>query len=361
MRFENPIYVTNATVQPLDKYILELKDIWTSGRFTNNGSKVQLFEKKIDEFLESNQTVAVTNGTIAIQLALRALDIQGGEVITTPFTWIATSSSILWERCKPVFVDIEKDTFNIDPNKITSAITNKTRAILGVHVFSNPCNIEAIRHIANEHHLSVIYDGAHAFGVKYKNRSVLDYGDISTTSFHATKLLNSGEGGAVFAKGTLKEHLQSLRFFGYDSQKRITKIGCNGKMTEIHASLGLINLQLVPEIIQRRKEIFHRYANKLSNKVQYQVFDEDAYNYSYMPVVFESEEQTLAVIKKLQEANVFPRRYFYPSLNLVETVGKYVSCPISEDISKRILALPSYHLLHNQEIDIISELIMEVL
>ncbi|MEC7984334.1 MAG: DegT/DnrJ/EryC1/StrS family aminotransferase [Myxococcota bacterium] len=361
MKFEKPIYVTKATVQPLEIYQQELLDVWQSGIFTHTGPKVQLFEKRIDEYLKSDQTVAVTNGTIAIQLALRALDITGGEVITTPFSWIATCSALQWERCTPVFVDIKPDTFNIDPANIEAAITKNTRAILGVHVFSNPCQVEEIRAIADRHNLAVIYDGAHAFGVTHRNRSVLDFGDVATTSFHATKLLNSGEGGAVFAQGALKERLRSLRFFGHDEQKNIIDTGCNGKMTELHAALGLINLKLVPQIIAKRKEIYTQYSSMLGDRVGYQHFSPDSYNYAYMPVVLRDESEALNVIAALNRANVFPRRYFYPSLNEVKSVKQYTPCPISESISRRILALPSYHALPSESIDVICRIILSAL
>ena len=189
MRFENPIYVTRSTVAPLEHYAKELESVWKSGIFTHNGPKVRRFEDEINAFLGCKSTVAVTNGTIAIQMAMRALDLTGGEIITTPFSWIATCSSILWERCTPVFVDVDPKTFNIDPTKIEAAITKNTRGILPVHVFSAPCDVDAIADIANRHNLAVVYDGAHAFGVRYNGKSVLEYGDLSTTSFHATKLL----------------------------------------------------------------------------------------------------------------------------------------------------------------------------
>ena len=242
MSAEKPIYVTRPSLAPLSRYVAHLADIWETGVLTHNGPKVQQLEREIDQLLGVDKTVAVTNGTIAMQMALRALDVTEGEVITTPFSWVATCSSILWERCTPVFVDVDPTTFNIDPDLIEAAITKQTRAILAVHSFSCPCDVERIATIAKDHKLSVVYDGAHAFGVQFGGRSLLDWGDVSTTSFHATKIFNTGEGGAVFAGGALKERLQSLRFFGFDKEKAITDVGCNGKMTELHAALGLANL-----------------------------------------------------------------------------------------------------------------------
>lgn len=361
MRFENPIYVTRSTAAPLEHYARELESVWKSGIFTHNGPKVRRFEDEINAFLGCKSTVAVTNGTIAIQIALRALDLTEGEIITTPFSWIATCSSILWERCTPVFVDIDPNTLNIDASKIEAAITVNTRAILGVHVFSNPCDVVKIDAIAKKYELRVVYDGAHAFGVQYLGQSLLDYGDISTTSFHATKLLSSGEGGAVFANGVMKERLQSIRFFGHDTEKNIVDTGCNGKMTELHAALGLINLPLVPNILQKRAAIYHRYQSILGDRVQYQQFSEDAYNHSYMPIILQSEEQLLSVIQILNSNNVFPRRYFYPSLNTISAVKEYTPCPISEDISRRIMTLPSYHELELGDVEVIAQMVLEAL
>jgi len=292
---------------------------------------------------------------------MRALDLLEGEVITTPFTWVANCNAIQWERCQPVFVDVDPGSFNINPDKIEAAITKRTRAILGVHVFSCPCDVERIEAIASAHNLRVIYDGAHAFGVKYNNKSVFSWGDISTTSFQATKLFNTGEGGAVFTSGSLKERIKSLRFFGIDSRNNITDIGCNAKMTEIHAALGLCNIPYLTSVIQVRKAIYSNYFKALSNKLSFQKFDSSSYNYSYMPVLFSSETELNAVISHLNANNVFPRRYFFPSLNEVKAIQQYTPCPISEDISRRVLCLPTYNELSLNSVRWISELILETL
>ena len=361
MQFDEPIYVTKSTLADLDRYTELLCEVWESGILTHNGPKLRDLESEIDQFLGVDSTVAVTNGTVAMQLALRALEIYEGEVITTPFSWVATCSSILWERCTPVFVDIEPGSFNIDPNLIERAITPKTRAILPVHVFSAPCDVVAIEGISKRNGIPVIYDAAHAFGVEVKGQSVFSYGDISTTSFHATKLFNTGEGGACFASGDLKEKLKSLRFFGHDTDKKIVDVGCNAKMTELHASLGLANLPSVPEVIQKRRAIFDTYRDTLGNCVEYQQFDPDSYNYSYMPVVFESERLLLEVLERLNSANVFPRRYFNPSLNEVESIREVsngsLDCPVSEGLSRRILALPSYNALTLEDVATIGKII----
>jgi dTDP-4-amino-4,6-dideoxygalactose transaminase len=356
-----PIYVSKPLLPPLDQYVEMLKGIWKSGILTHNGPLVQKLEKEIDTYLGIDTTSVVTNGTIAMQLAMRALDLLEGEVITTPFSWVANCNSIQWERCQPVFVDVDPESFNINPDEIEAAITKKTRAILGVHVFSCPCDVERIEAIASAHNLRVIYDGAHAFGVKYNNKSVFSWGDISTTSFHATKLFNTGEGGAVFTSGSLKERIKSLRFFGIDSKNNITDIGCNAKMTEIHAALGLCNIPYMTSVIQVRKAIYSNYFKALSNKLSFQKFDSSSYNYSYIPVLFSSETELNAVISYLNANNVFARRYFYPSLNEVKAIQQYTPCPISEDISRRVLCLPTYNELSLDSVRWISELILETL
>lgn len=356
-----PIYVTRPILAPYEKYSDLLKGIWKSGILTHDGPLVQQLEKKVDTYLGINKTIAVTNGTIAMQLAMRALDIFDSEVITTPFSWIASCSAIQLERCRPVFVDIDPETFNIDAKKIEAAITDRTRAILGVHVFSCPCEVEIIQNIATKYNLKVIYDGAHAFGVKYQNKSIFSWGDIATTSFHATKLFNTGEGGAIFASTPLNAKIKSLRFFGIDSRNEISEIGCNAKMTEIHAALGLCNLPYITAEIDARREIYNNYFNILSDKLSFQKFNSSSYNYSYMPVVFKTEKELLAVMAHLNAHNIFPKRYFFPSLNEVKTVEKYIPCPISESLSRRILCLPSYNNLHHALIKKIANLILEVL
>jgi dTDP-4-amino-4,6-dideoxygalactose transaminase len=356
-----PIYLSQPSLPPLKEYVNILKGVWERGILTHNGPLVQKLEKEIDAYLGTNTTVVVTNGTVALHLALRALDLHEGEVITTPFSWISSCSTIQWERCHPVLVDVDPETFNIDPDKIEAAITENTRAILGVHVFSCPCDVERIEAIASRYNLKVIYDGAHAFGVKYNKESIFSWGDISTTSFHAVKLLNTGEGGAVFTSGSLKERIKSLRFFGIDSRDNITNIGTNAKMTEIHAALGLCNLPDVTTGINLRKSIYSTYFDALCHRVSFQKFNQSSYNYSYMPVLFSSEEELLTVFSHLNANNIFPRRYFFPSLNEVKVVQQYTPCPVSEDLSRRILCLPSYNKLSHDSVRWISELVLEAL
>ncbi len=349
------------SLAPLEEYKQWLEKAWDSGILTHNGPLVQRLEKELMAYLGVENLVVVTSGTIALQLAIKALRLKG-EIITTPFTWIATVSAIQWENCTPVFVDINPETFNIDPGKIEAAITHRTSAIMPVHVFGNPCDMERIEDIARKHDLKVIYDAAHAMCINYKGKSILAYGDISATSFHATKIFNTAEGGACVAgNDELFMKLRRLRFFGHDENKDIVDEGCNGKMTEVHAALGLANLPYQDEVLKKRKTIFERYFENLKNMdfIRFQSFDKEAYNYSYLPVVFDSEERLLKVRASLNENNIFPRRYFYPSLNTVKAVAPYTPMPLSEDLAQRILCLPSHSRLEMEKVDLISEIIIQ--
>ena len=313
---------------------------------------LQQLESELETLLGIDKMVVVNNGTIAIQMAIKALKLEG-EIITTPFTWVASASAILWEHCTPVFVDIDPETLNIDPNKIEAAINHRTCAIMGVHVFSNPCAIESIADIAEKHDLKVIYDAAHAMCVDYKGKSVFSYGDVSATSFHATKLFNTAEGGAcVSPDPELDAKLRRIRFFGHDDKKNIVEDGMNGKMTEIHAALGLANLRYLDKVRIRRREIFDLYYNALKDLgfIKFQKFDPESYNYSYMPIIFDTEDRLLRVLNALSSENIFPRRYFYPSINTEKAVAPYTPAPISESISKRIICLPSFTDLAEEKI-----------
>ena len=360
-KFKQPKYVSVPSLAPIDEFTRILKSAWDSRVLTHNGPLVQLLEKNVNQYLNTQNTVAVTNGTIALQIAIRALNLSG-EIITTPFSWIATASAIRWENCTPVFVDIDEDSFNIVPEKIEAAITSKTCAIMPVHVFSNPADINTIEEIAKKYNLKTIYDAAHSFGVDYQGKSIMEYGDISCTSFHATKIFNSGEGGACFAQEEeLFERLKRIRFFGHDNNKEIVEDGINGKLTEIHAAIGLANLPLLNSVIEKRKKIFNLYHNKLCDhdSIRFQKFNPDEYNYSYLPIILPSESICLDVMNKLSEQNAFPRRYFFPSLNTIKAVGKYVQMPVSENISRRILCLPSNNDLSFEEVEQIADIILK--
>ena len=354
-------FVTQPSLAPLSEYTQLLQGVWNRQILTHNGPLVQQLEKELCVELGVEHLVAVTNGTIALQLAIKALNLHG-EIITTPFTWIATTSAIMWERCTPIFVDIDPKTFNIDPNYIEHAISRRTCAILGVHVFSNPCDIDSIAYLAKKHNLKVIYDAAHAMCVRYNGESILNCGDISATSFHATKLFNTGEGGAcITTNKEIDDRLKRLRFFGYDDSKEIVDDGCNGKMTEIHAALGLANLRHLRDVIHKRKQIFDTYFSSLKDLdfISFQKFEPTSYNYSYMPVLFDSEKRLKKTMLTLEKENVFTRRYFYPSLNTVRAVGSHSRLQNSEDIANRILCLPSYHSLELETVDRICKMIKE--
>ena len=327
----NPVYVTQPSLAPLEEYNEILKGVWERGILTHNGPLVQQFEKDLCNKLCINHCTVVTNGTIAIQMAIKALELKG-EIITTPFTWIATLSAIKWEGCSPVFCDIDKETLNIDPKNIESLITRNTVAIMPVHVFGNPCDIDSISAIAKKHNLKVIYDGAHAIGSKFQNKSILTCGDVTATSFHATKLLNTGEGGGCITNSNdVNEKLKRIRFFGHNLQKDVVEDGFNGKMTEIHAALGIVNLKYFDEVLNDRKQKYNLYLQLLSgiNSLNFQKILFGATNYSYFPVIFNSEELLVKTESLLNQHSIFPRRYFYPSVNTYNRIINYQSCPVS--------------------------------
>jgi dTDP-4-amino-4,6-dideoxygalactose transaminase len=301
------------------------------------------FEKKLGQSLGVSNTHFVANGTLALQLSLKALDITEGEIITTPFSYVATTSSILWERCDPVFVDITPDTFCIDADKIEAAITDKTKAIMPVHVFGIPCDVEKIETIASKHNLKVIYDAAHAFGVEYKNKPLLGHGDISICSFHATKLFHTIEGGCIVTKDkVVSDKVELIKRFGHNLDDHFM-LGTNAKVSEFHAAMGLCNLKHVEALITGRKKVFDLYDKLLGDNVARPTISPDVkYNYGYYPIVMENEQRLLDTINRLNQVNIFPRRYFYPSLNTLPYLETKQSCLISEDISKRIMCLPLY-------------------
>lgn len=356
------IYVTMPSLAPLNEYMEILKGVWERGILTHNGPLVQQLEKELCTKLNIPNFLAVSNGTIAIQMAIKALELKG-EIITTPFTWVATVSAIKWEGCTPVFCDIDAETLNIDPSKIEALITDRTVAIMPVHVFGNPCDVEAIEAIAKKHNLKVIYDAAHAIGSTYNGKSLLEYGDISATSLHATKLLNTAEGGGCITNNPeLHEKLKRIRFFGHNDAKDIVEDGFNGKMTEVHAALGIANLKYYDEVLDDRRKKYQLYKDLLSSVpgMQFQVVRHGEPNHSYFPVIFKSEKQLLNAEKRLNEQNIYPRRYFYPSVNTYNKVVEYKACPFSEDVALRILCLPLYWKLSINEVNKIIETIKNV-
>lgn len=355
------INVTKPFLPDIEEYYEYLKGIWERNWLTNNGPLVNSLELKLKDYLDAKHLLYLGNGTIALQIAIKALELKG-EVITTPFSYVATTSSIVWEGCEPVFVDIDKDTFNINPALIEQAITKKTTAILATHVFGNPCDIEAIQKIADKHKLKVIYDAAHCFGTKYKGKHVFNYGDISTASFHATKVYHTIEGGAVVTNDAeLLKKMVYMRNFGHETFETFASVGINGKNSEFHAAMGLVNLKHVQAILQSRKgqaKIYDRELADLRVKKQ-KVTPGSEVNNSYYPVVFESEDVLRKSFEALNDNWIYPRRYFYPSLSTLNYVKKY-STPVSDDIASRILCLPMYHSLKDEEIAFISRILLRV-
>ena len=351
------INVTRTYLPPIEEYIEKLKKVWETNWVTNQGPLTEELEKQLKEYLGVKNLLLVTNGTIALQIAIKALELKG-EIITTPFSYVATTTSILWENCTPVFCDIEDKTFCLDSDKIEKQITDKTSAILATHVYGFPCNILKIKSIADKHNLKVIYDGAHAFGVKINDESIFNYGDISTVSFHATKLFHTIEGGAIITSDSkLAEKMFLYRAFGHLDDEYFT-IGINGRTSEFNAAMGLCNLPRVKNFIERRKEINLLYKSFLNtDRFKFPVILEDIYyNYSYFPVIFNSEENMLRIKDVLFKNNINARRYFYPSLNNLPYLSGN-KCPVSEDIAGRVLCLPLYHELKNEDIRIISQII----
>ncbi|WP_417875624.1 DegT/DnrJ/EryC1/StrS family aminotransferase [Winogradskyella sediminis] len=346
------INVTKTFLPPQSEYQAILKRAWDTGWMTNRGVLVKELETKISAYLDTPHIIAMTNGTLPLQIAIKALMLHG-EIITTPFSYVATTSSIVWEGCTPVFVDIDPEYLTIDETKIEAAITPNTTAILATHVFGNPCNVEAIAKIAKRYNLKVIYDAAHCFGVTYKGESIFNYGDVSTCSFHATKLFHTGEGGAIFCKEKLLlEKLFYHHNFGHQGKEEFQGIGLNAKMSELQAAMGLSVLPYMDQIIKARQEIVNTYNQWFEPVVAIKpllIRPETQWNYCYYPVVFELESQLLKVTAELNKKSIYSRRYFYPSLETLPYV-KTVTLPHSSSISKRVLCLPLFHDLEKDSI-----------
>ncbi|MCE3227617.1 MAG: aminotransferase DegT [Bacteroidetes bacterium] len=356
------IPVTKTFLPPIEEYLTHLQKVWDLKWLTNRGPLIRELEDKIKDVLRVKHIIITNNGTIPLQIAVKLFG-NHGEVITTPFSYVATTSSIVWENCKPVFVDIDPDHLTIDEKKIEAAITSKTTAILATHVFGNPCNVEVIETIAKKHNLKVIYDGAHCFGVNYNNTSIFNYGDVSTCSFHATKLFQTGEGGALFCNSSeLYEKLFYSHNFGHNGPEDFLAPGINGKSSELHAAMGLTVLPYVNRIITDRKKIIDYYLKNLSpGKLKVlKIREGTEWNYSYFPVIFESETVLLEAIKKLNESGIFPRRYFYPSLNTLRYLNTQ-KMPVSESVAQTIACLPLYSGLEENDLERICNIINSVL
>jgi len=356
------IPVTKPFLPPQVEYEKYLKGIWQRQWLTNMGPLASDLEMKLKSFLDVKHLLFVTNGTLALQMAIKALDLHG-EIITTPFSFVATTSSIVWEGCTPVFVDIDEKTLNIDAEKIEKAITEKTSAILATHVYGNPCDVDLIERIAKKHKLKVIYDGAHAFGVKVNERSIFEYGDISICSLHATKLYHSGEGGLVITKDpVLLKKIALIRNFGFSGPESFVELGINGKNSEFHAAMGLVNLKYIMNIHEKRKLLTECYDNNLKklHAIKPLWNSHASMNYAYYPLVFESEELMFRCIEKLKLNEIFTRRYFYPSLANTLPYLKSINLEVTDDISKRIICLPLYFDLTIEEVELICRVMLRV-
>lgn len=366
----NQITVTSPLLPNLDEFNAMLKDIWASKWITNNGQFHKQLEKALCEYLKVPYISLFTNGTLPLLTALQALRITG-EVITTPYSFVATTHSIWWNGCRPVFVDIEESTCGIDPNRIEAAITPKTTAIMPVHCYGKPCNMEAIQAIADKYGLKVIYDSAHAFGVEVNGKSVLNSGDLATLSFHATKVYNTLEGGAlVMHDEATKKRIDYLKNFGFANEVEVVAPGINSKVDEVRAAYGLLNLKQVDEAIEKRHQVAIKYRNALRNVLGVRFFDDMPgvrHNYSYFPIFINAEEygQTRDELYfKMKEANVLGRRYFFPLISTFSTYRGLPSAapenlPVATKVANEVICLPMHHELSNEDIDRILSLIVK--
>jgi len=361
------ILVTQSSMPKLDEYIEEIKSIFEDKWLTNMGPKHKELQSKLEEYLEVEYMNLFTNGHMALYSAIKALKLEG-EVITTPFTFVSTTHAITQNGLTPVFCDIEPDTYTMDVSKIESLITDKTCAIIPVHVYGNVCNVEEIEKIAKKHNLKVIYDAAHAFGVKYKNIAVGNFGDMSMFSFHATKVFNTIEGGGIAYKDrSLERELNLLKNFGITGPETTEEVGMNAKMNEFQAAMGICNLRHIDEEIAKRKAVVEEYRKRLSNvkgiklsKIQ----DDVQSNYAYFPVVFEDEfgKTRDQVMDELAKNNIFTRKYFYPLTTDFECYNtQYDSSktPVAKYISDRVLTLPLYADLDINKVNEICDIILK--
>ncbi len=337
------INVTKAYLGNKSKFLAYVDRIYQSGWLTNHGPLSLALEERLKDYLGVRHVILTNNGTIALQIAYRALGIKGS-AITTPFSFVATTSSLQWEGIRPIFADIDPDTWNLNPGEIEARIAPDTSAIVATHVFGNPCDVERIEQIARRHNLKVVYDGAHAFGVRYKDRSVFNWGDISTLSFHATKLFHTIEGGAIVTDDdALAARVRLLCNFGIVDTDIIQGIGINAKLNEFAAAMGLCILDDIESILERRAEISHHYERHLQDHFQLQRIQPGvSRNFSYAPIALGDEAQLLASRSQLNKHGINPRRYFYPSLDTLDYLQPQEPQPHSRSLSRRVLCLPIY-------------------
>jgi dTDP-4-amino-4,6-dideoxygalactose transaminase len=337
------INVTKTYLGDINKFKAYVDGIYSRGWLTNHGPLVTELEERLRDFLGVKHVLLTNNGTLALQVAYRALGLSGSAV-TTPFSFVATSSSLQWEGIRPIFADIDARTWNISPEHIESRIVSDTTAIVGTHVFGNPCAVERIEQIAHKHNLKVVYDGAHAFAASHAGKSVLSWGDISTLSFHATKLFHTIEGGAVITNDDeLARQVFLLCNFGIADVDKIEGIGINAKMNEFSAAMGLCILDDIDNILEQRAEIAHHYQSKLSDYMDLQQAEPDSQlNHAYFPIGLTGEQQLLRVRAALNDKGINPRRYFYPSLDTLEYLQPQAAQSTSRNLAQRVLCLPIY-------------------
>jgi dTDP-4-amino-4,6-dideoxygalactose transaminase len=357
-----PLNVTKTALPPLEEYVAHLDEIWRRGHVTNHGPLVAELEARLREALGVAHLSLVANGTLALQLSLRALGLEG-EVITTPFSYVATTSALVWERLEPVFVDVDPVTFALDAEQIDAAITERTSAILATHVYGLPCDVERIGEIAARRGLKVVYDAAHAFGVRYRERPLAAYGDASTLSFHATKLFHTIEGGGVATDDAeLAHRIAFMRNFGHRGQEAFWGLGINAKVSELHAAMGLCLLPRVSELVAARRERVARYRELLDSAgiVPWRVPEHVSWNYGYFPVVFDSEQTLLSVRAALAAEEVYARRYFYPPLTELPYLAR-ARAPVAESLARRVLCLPLWEALAFEDLERVAAIVLRAL
>lgn len=355
------INVTKTTLPPINKYIKYLRKVWINNWVTNKGEFSIELEKKLEQYLRIKNLLAVSNGTIAMQLAFKALDLKG-EVITTPFTFPATTNALIWEGLRPVFADIDPETFNIDSKQVEKKITSQTSAILAVHVFGNPCDVEAIEKIAIKYNLKVIYDCAHAFGIEYRNKSILNWGDINTLSFHAAKVFHTIEGGAVITQNKSNyQRINLLRNHGIETYDKVVLAGTNAKMNELEAIMGLCVLEEFDKQVAMRAKIYQRYLSSFSDSplIRLQKLDVNLtkFIYSYFPICFPDEKIRNRIFRILLRNGIRARKYFYPPSHELPYIKFSGSLPNATNISHTILCLPVYANLAMEDINKIIDLV----
>ena len=368
-KLPEPVYVARPTMPALDEYTAYLRGIWERRWLTNEGILHQELERRLCEYLGVEHLSLFCNGTIALLVALHALRINSGEVITTPFTFPATAHVLFWNGIRPVFCDIDEATFNLDPNRIEPLIGPDTKAILAVHVYGTPCAVDAIQAIADRHGLRVIYDAAHAFGVKYRGRSILEYGDLSMLSFHATKLFTTIEGGALISRSAAQQHrINSLKNFGIAGEEEVIGPGINGKMDEFQAAFGLLHLRMVDDEIALRKGIAGIYRDRLAKMPGLTLLQDGALtqpNYAYFPILVKPGEYGLSrdnLFQVLRSCNIISRKYFYPLVSRASCYAALPSAepsrlPVAERAASRVLCLPIYGTLPSQTVHRICDVI----